>query len=61
MNGVVKFHEMEDKSRCGKCREKMAYGQCGMECEMCREQFHMQCEGINQEDYKKLTEMEELI
>ena len=37
LNEVVKFDEMEDESRCGKCREKMTYGQCGMECEMCRE------------------------
>lgn len=31
-----------------------------MECEMRRKCFHILCEGINQSDYKNMTEMDEL-
>ena len=43
--------------------EKVMEGQCviRMECEMCQEWFHILCEGVLQKDYKKVTEMGDLI
>ena len=53
--------EIKSGEGCGGYGVKMMDGQCGVECEMCREWFHTECEGISPKKYGKITETQDLI
>ena len=61
LNEVVKLDEVKDGGGCGGCGEEVMDGQCGIECEMCRGWFHIKCEIVTQKDYRKMTEVKEII
>lgn len=49
-NSVPALEKPED---CGKCGKKVTADQESLECEICRQPFHIKCEGINKSQYKQ--------
>ena len=48
--------QQESKDACGRCRKELAEGDSVIPCEVCKQQFHIQCENVNKTLYKTIMD-----
>ncbi len=46
-----------EPSPCGRCRKLVKRGDNALQCEVCRQWFHIRCENITKQQYKLMQEM----
>ncbi len=45
-----------EPSPCGRCRKLVKRGDCALQCEICRQWFHIKCEEVTKQEYKMMQE-----
>ena len=46
-----------EPSPCGRCRKLVKQGDCALECEVCRQWYHIKCEEVPKQQYKLMMEI----
>ena len=49
--------EKDFYGRCPECKKKVTYRSQGVECEACLNWYHVKCDDISEDEYRKLSEI----